>query len=65
MATVLYILLAIGLIGTLASLFTGLFSMGRGGEFNQRYGNKLMRMRVYFQGFTLVVFVLLLLHLRG
>lgn len=65
MGTVLYILLAIGLIGTLASLFTGLFSMGRGGEFNQRYGNKLMRMRVYFQGFTLVVFVLLLLHLRG
>ena len=65
MGTVLYILLAIGLIGTLASLFTGLFSMGRGGEFNQRYGNKLMRMRVYFPGFTLVVFVLLLLHLRG
>ena len=65
MGTVLYILLAIGLIGTLASLFTGLFSMGRGGEFTQRYGNKLMRMRVYSQGFTLVVFVLLLLHLRG
>jgi len=65
MGTVLYILLAIGLVGTLASLFTGLFSMGRGGEFNLRYGNKLMRMRVYFQGFTLVVFVLLLLHLRG
>lgn len=65
MATVLYILLAIGLLGTLASLFSGLFSMGRGGAFNQRYGNKLMRMRVYFQLFTVVVFVLLLLHLRG
>jgi len=65
MQTVLYILLAIGLIGTLLSLFTGLFSMGRGGEFNQRYGNKLMRMRVYFQGFTVIVFVLLLLQMRG
>lgn len=65
MQTVLYILLAIGLIGTLLSLFTGLFSMGRGGAFNQRYGNKLMRMRVYFQGFTVIVFVLLLLQMRG
>lgn len=65
MQTFLYILLAIGLIGTLLSLFTGLFSMGRGGEFNQRYGNKLMRMRVYFQGFTVIVFVLLLLQMRG
>jgi hypothetical protein len=65
MITVLYILLAIGLIGTLLTLFSGLISMGRGGEFNQRYGNKLMRMRVYFQGFTVIVFVLLLLAMRG
>lgn len=65
MATILYVLLAIGLLGTLLTLFTGLFSMGRGGEFNARYGNRLMRMRVYFQGFTLIVFVLLLLHMRG
>ncbi|MGE0661209.1 MAG: twin transmembrane helix small protein [Reyranellaceae bacterium] len=65
MTVFLYILLGIGLIGTLLSLFSGLFSMGRGGAFNQRYGNKLMRMRVYFQLFTVVVFVLLLLHLRG
>lgn len=65
MQTVLWILLAVGLVGTLASLFSGLVSMGRGGEFNQRYGNKLMRARVYFQGFTIVVFVLLLLSMRG
>jgi len=65
MTTILYILLAIGLIGTLVSLFSGLVTMGRGGEFNRRYGNKLMRARVYFQGFTIIVFVLLLLHLRG
>ena len=56
---------AIGLLGTLITLFSGLITMGRGGEFNQRYGNKLMRARVYFQGFTVIVFVLLLLSMRG
>jgi hypothetical protein len=65
MITFLYILLGIGLIGTLVSLFSGLITMGRGGEFNQRYGNKLMRARVYFQGFTVIVFLLLLLAMRG
>jgi hypothetical protein len=65
MTTILYILLAIGLLGTLITLFSGLITMGRGGEFNQRYGNKLMRARVYFQGFTVIVFVLLLLSMRG
>ena len=65
MITFLYILLGIGLIGTLVTLFSGLITMGRGGEFNQRYGNKLMRLRVYFQGFTIVVFLLLLLAMRG
>lgn len=65
MITFLYILLGIGLIGTLVTLFSGLITMGRGGEFNQRYGNKLMRLRVYFQGFTIIVFLLLLLAMRG
>ncbi len=65
MTVFLYILVGIGLIGTVLSLFSGLFSMGRGGAFNARYGNKLMRMRVYFQLFTVAAFVLLLLHLRG
>ena len=65
MTTVLYSLRAIGLLGTLITLFSGLITMGRGGEFNQRYGNKLMRARVYFQGFTVIVFVLLLLSMRG
>ncbi|MEO8557942.1 MAG: twin transmembrane helix small protein [Rhodospirillales bacterium] len=65
MNTVLYILVAIGLIGTLLTLFVGVFSMGRGGAFNEKYGNKLMRLRILFQGFTLIVFVVLLFRLQG
>ena len=37
---------------TLASLMVGVFSMGKAGEFNRKYGNKLMRMRVMFQLLT-------------
>jgi hypothetical protein len=65
MTTILYILVGIGLVGTLATLFVGVFSMGRGGEFNEKYGNKLMRLRILFQGFTLIVFILLMLRLQG
>jgi hypothetical protein len=65
MTTILYILVGIGLIATLGTLFVGLFSMGKGGAFNEKYGNKLMQLRVLCQGFTLVVFILLMLHLRG
>lgn len=65
MTTILYILVAIGLVGTLATLFVGVFSMGKGGAFNEKHGNRLMRLRILFQGFTLIVFVLLMLQLRG
>jgi len=33
-------------------------AMVKGGEFNQKYGNKLMRMRVTLQGVALALFVL-------
>ncbi|PZQ46104.1 MAG: hypothetical protein DI551_05705, partial [Micavibrio aeruginosavorus] len=35
-----------------------LFSMVKGGEFNQKYGNKLMRARVIMQGIALALFAL-------
>jgi len=51
----------IGLAATLITLLVGVFSMARAGEFNKRYSNKLMRLRVMAQGFTVIVFVLYLL----
>lgn len=60
MQTVLFILLIIGLVGTLGTLFAGLAVMGRGGDTNARYGNKLMRLRVLFQAGTLIVFLIIL-----
>lgn len=43
---------------TLAVLATGIISMIKGGEFNAKYGNKLMRMRVMMQGIAIALFAL-------
>ena len=58
MKTVLIVLTVIALIGVVGALFTGVVLMGRGGEANDRWGNKLMRARV---GLQLVAVILLLL----
>ena len=49
---------AIGL--TVVVLFAGLFSMVRGGEFNRKSGNRLMRLRVLFQAIAIVVLAIVL-----
>ncbi len=46
---------------TLAVLATGLVAMIKGGEFNAKYGNKLMRARVFAQGIALLLFALAIL----
>lgn len=53
--TVLIILSMLSVIGVLA---LGIISMIRGGEFNQRYGNKLMQARVILQGLTVALLAL-------
>ena len=65
MSSFLLVLVVIGLVATLGTLFVGVFSMGRGGDFNKRNSNRLMRLRVILQGFTVVVFVLYLLARQG
>ena len=39
-------------------LFLGLFSMARGGSFNAKYGNLLMRLRVIVQGIAAALIAL-------
>ena len=46
---------------TLAALGMGLFAMVKGGEFNQKYGNRLMRARVTLQAIALALFALAVL----
>lgn len=61
MNTFLTILLGIALLGVLVSLGTGFYAMARGGEFNKKYGNRLMRYRVILQGVALLLLALILM----
>ncbi|MFB3102184.1 MAG: twin transmembrane helix small protein [Alphaproteobacteria bacterium] len=58
MNTVIIILLAVTLAAVVIVLITGVVGMARGGDFNAKYGNKLMRWRVILQGLAIVLFLL-------
>jgi hypothetical protein len=51
----------VAMLITAVILIVGVVGFYRGGEFNRRYGNVLMRARVVSQGVTLVLLVLFLL----
>ncbi len=58
MSSFFTVLMIIAMIAVLASLFVGLGGMLKGGEFNKKYGNKLMRLRVGLQAVALLLFAL-------
>ncbi|QJE71828.1 twin transmembrane helix small protein [Aerophototrophica crusticola] len=58
MSGFLIFLLITAMLATLAVLVMGLFAMARGGEFNERHGNRLMWWRVRLQVLALVLFAL-------
>ncbi len=59
MASLLNTLVIVALVGTLAVLFAGIFAMARGGEFNRKWGNLLMRARVASQGLAILLLLAL------
>ena len=64
MQLVLNILLGLAMAAVVIVLGTGLVSFIIGGEFNRKYANKLMRLRVATQAAAILILLLLLL-LRG
>lgn len=65
MGAALPILLAILLGAVLIVILFGVLTMAVGGDFNRRYGNKLMRLRVLLQLAAVALFVVLILATRG
>ena len=63
MSGVLFTLLIIAMVAVVGVLFFGLFSMARGGAYNQRNANKLMRWRVGLQ-FVAIVIIMLFVYVR-
>jgi hypothetical protein len=57
----LAILLMIAMLATAGVLLVGLFGFFRGGPFNEKYGNKLMRARVGLQFVAVVILGLMIL----
>ena len=59
-------LIGFALFAVLAVLATGIVAMFRGGEFNAKYSNKLMRWRVIMQGVAIALLALMfLLTMQG
>jgi hypothetical protein len=53
------------MIAAVGALLLGVFSMAKGGEFNKKYGNTLMRARVVLQGLAIVLFIVFMLIYRS
>lgn len=52
------VLAILAMIAVVGALGIGLFSMVKGGEFNEKYGNKMMQLRVVAQGLALALLAL-------
>ena len=61
MESVFTILLGLALFAVLAVLVTGLVGFIAGGEFNRKYANKIMRLRVATQATAVIILLALLL----
>ena len=61
------IMMVVAMLVTVGILFAGIIGMARGGEFNQKWGNRLMRYRIVAQFIALVMFgiSIMLLHAGG
>lgn len=59
----LFILVVIAVLIVVGILLLGVGSFGKGGEFNRKYANKIMRYRIGAQ-FVAVLLILLYVYLR-
>jgi hypothetical protein len=60
----LFILVLLAVLIVLGILMFGVGTFGKGGDFNRKYANKIMRWRIGAQ-FVAVALILLFVYLRG
>ncbi len=58
MGSFFFIMTLVTMLAVVITLAAGLIVMGRGGEKNKKYGNRLMQARVFLQGLAIVFFML-------
>ena len=61
MSGLFVIFIVLAMIATLGILITGVIGMARGGDFNRKNANKLMRARVALQAVAVGLFAIILL----
>ncbi len=59
LSVLLKVLVGIALVATVGALVAGVVSMARGGSFDARWGNKLMRLRIIAQGAAVALLAVL------
>lgn len=60
----LFIVVAIACLVVLGILLTGIGGFAKGGDFNRKHANKIMRWRIYAQ-FIAIGLILLFVFIRG
>lgn len=60
MSTFFFVFLVLAMAATVGALVWGLIAMARGGDFNAKWSNKMMRYRVLLQAVALLIFAILL-----
>ena len=61
MSGLFVVFIVIAMIATLGILITGVIGMARGGDFNRKNANRLMRARVALQAVAVGLFAIILL----
>jgi hypothetical protein len=60
----LFIVAAIACLAVLAVLIVGVLGFARGGDFNKKYANKIMRLRLLLQFIAVILIVALVYFSR-
>ena len=61
----LFIIMALAILLVLGILMVGIGGFAKGGEFNRKHANRIMRYRIYAQFFAVVLILLFVWIKRG
>ena len=61
----LFIIVVIAVLIVLGILLTGIGGFAKGGDFNKKHANRIMRYRIYAQAVAVVLILLFILIRRG
>lgn len=60
----LFVVVAVGALAVLAILMVGIGGFARGGEFNRKHGNRIMRYRIAAQALAVVLILVFVFFRR-